>query len=163
MKTLLLVRHSQAQDAENGMKDYDRNLTNYGIQKTVQLAQELHKRSFKADFILTSSAVRAYTTAKILAEHLDYQVDNINSVEHLYEAPIRDLFEAIATLPDTSNNVIIVNHNPTISFLVESLNKKKDYINLQPCGAVCFWFDVENWNEIDLHSGEISWSKLQYV
>lgn len=163
MKTLLLVRHSQAQDAENGMKDYDRNLTSYGIQKTLQLAQELQKRSFKPDFILTSSAARAYTTAKILAEQLDYQVDSINSVENLYEAPIRNLLEAIETLPQNSNNVIIVNHNPTISFLVESLNKKKDYINLQPCGAVCFWFDVKNWNEIGLHSGEISWSKLQYV
>ena len=163
MKTLVLIRHSEAQDAEGSMKDYDRNLTTYGIKKAIQLAQELQKRSFKPDFILTSSAVRAYATAKILAEQLDYQIDNINSNKNLYEAPIRDLFEAIAALPPDPNSVIIVNHNPTISFLVESLNKKKDYINLQPCGAVCFWFDVENWNEIGLHLGEISWSKLQYV
>jgi phosphohistidine phosphatase len=156
MKTLVLLRHSEAEDG-GLMSDYDRKLTSLGVQKIAVLAQNIQAQNFKPNYILASAAIRAYSTAKILAQHIDYQVDKIESRAELYNRDAQTLIDVILDLPNEMDKIVFVNHNPAISELASWLNDEKQYLSLSPCHAVCLQLDINEWNKILSYSGKILW------
>jgi phosphohistidine phosphatase len=157
MKTLLLLRHSEAETESPFFKDYDRELTPNGIQLAAIFGQKLAEQTFKPDFLLTSSAVRAYTTAKVVAEKIGFEVEKIDSRDKLYNASPRLLLEALHELPTTAKTVVLVNHNMSISFFAEMLTGTN--LLLSPCGAVCLSFDTNDWATINGKAAKILWQE----
>lgn len=66
MPQLYLIRHGIAADREHFEHDFDRPLTDRGIEKTSQIAQRLAALGLCFDRILTSPLVRAQQTAELL-------------------------------------------------------------------------------------------------
>jgi phosphohistidine phosphatase len=112
--------------------------------------------------VVCSAATRAYDTAKLLSQWLNYDLKNIESYKSLYNPDIEILIDALTNLPKDKNNIILVNHNPAISYLVELLDRTPTYLALQPCAAVCLLFDVEDWEEINPKTGTVVWQKMQF-
>ena len=102
---------------------------------------------FKPDIIISSHAVRAQETAKLMAEGLDCPLNEIVIDEKVYESNIENLFNIVYGIPNDKNTLIMIGHNPTITnfanyFLTE-------YVDYMPTSAVvCVEFDTDKWNEI---------------
>ncbi len=155
MKTLLLLRHSEAETESPFFKDHDRELTPSGIQIAAILGQELSERGFKTEKILTSSAIRAYTTAQVVGEKIGFGFDNIDSYQELYNASPRVLFDVLCHLPTEIETVLLVNHNMGISFFAESLTKLP--FTLLPCGVVWLQFETNSWADIQNKTAKVVW------
>ncbi|WP_291723227.1 SixA phosphatase family protein [Bernardetia sp.] len=155
MKKLFLLRHAQTEGYSLSNPDYERKLTERGVQDAMQLGQLLHQRDIVADKMVSSSAVRAQMTARLIANGIKYPPSEIQIEDELYQCSERDLLQFINQIDDTSiNNLFLINHNPAVSAFMYLLSEK-DYGFLSPCSLVVFSFDVENWTEISRGSGKV--------
>lgn len=103
---LILIRHGKAEDHDI-RKDFDRELTQKGIEEIEQMAPELAKRIDGRDtVIITSPLVRAKQTADLLAEAIAAPVEVENWVaDGVYS-------KVLATQKRQEHVVILVGHNP---------------------------------------------------
>lgn len=155
MKKLFLLRHAQTEGYSLSNPDSKRKLTEHGIQDAMRLGQLLHQNNIEMDKIVSSIAVRAQTTARLMANGMQYPPSQIQIEEDLYQCSEVDLLRFINQIDDNSiNNLLLVNHNPAVSALIYLLTEK-DYGFLSPCSLVVFSFDVENWTEITRGSGRV--------
>jgi phosphohistidine phosphatase len=155
MKKLFLFRHAQTEGYSFSNPDSKRKLTEHGIQDATNLGQILYKENFEVDKIVTSIAVRAQTTARLIANGMQYPTSQIEIEEDLYQCSEVDLLRFINQVEDNSiTNLFLVNHNPAVSALIYLLSGK-DYGFLSPCSLVVFSFDVNNWTEITKGSGKV--------
>ncbi|NQV86284.1 MAG: histidine phosphatase family protein, partial [Woeseiaceae bacterium] len=95
--------------------------------------------------ILSSPAVRAWTTAKIFAAELGYPDEFLQREESLYLASLNDLLDAVMAQDKGFNNLMLVGHNPGLTdfanFLVPGLCN-----NLPTAGVVSVQIDQDNWS-----------------
>jgi phosphohistidine phosphatase len=84
MKRVVIVRHGKA--VPYGYEDdFTRDLRERGKKDAKIIAEELNKRKLFPDTIVSSPAKRAIKTARIYADHLQYDRSNIVEVEDIYE------------------------------------------------------------------------------
>jgi phosphohistidine phosphatase len=93
--TLLLVRHSQAQENSPDESDRERNLTNAGIRQAMRLGKFLQNESKIPDILVSSTALRALTTAELIGEQVGISVDDIVKNVTLYQGSVRIFLKAI--------------------------------------------------------------------
>ena len=70
MKTLVLLRHAETENAYSGQKDFDRELTNTGISDAIYKGKIFKDKNIVVDLILSSSANRTSKTAELIAEQI---------------------------------------------------------------------------------------------
>ncbi len=68
MKTLLLVRHAKSSWDVAGLDDLERPLNERGKKDAPEMAKRVKERNIHPDIFLSSSAKRAYKTAKLFAK-----------------------------------------------------------------------------------------------
>ena len=119
-KELLLVRHAAADEAERGKKDSERELNAKGYQDATRLGHYLNGRQQVVDLMLVSTAQRARSTAEILAEQMHYS-GRIDYSDELYQASVRSVLSLVNQQPEVVNRLMIVGHNPTLTYLAEYL------------------------------------------
>lgn len=155
MKTLFLIRHAEAAYADDNTNDFERPLTEAGLQQANQMAEKLKTFDIKPDLIISSSALRALTTAKIMADVLHYPNETIKTVENIYSGGIEDLMETIRHTDKTINTLLLVGHNPNLSWLTNYLCEKSN-MNLPTCGITGITFkEMKNWNTLTEETGEL--------
>ena len=146
MKRLFLIRHAKSSWDDAALADQERPLNERGKRDAPKIGERLARREVKPDSILSSPAVRALTTAKIIAGKLDYKRKHIGVDERLYAASADDLLEIIHALDDRLQCVMIVGHNPELSELAQRLCGEIDHL---PTGAVAeFGFAAKSWADI---------------
>jgi phosphohistidine phosphatase len=161
-KQLLLIRHAEAETPYIGQRDFDRELTSHGIITASGTGKKLKEIGFKPDFMLGSGANRARNTTMLLAEQLDYNIDDILSVDELYNCNLSILLEYVNKINNQFQHVIIVNHNPNITYLVEYLTGADLSMGMNPIGIANITFDLEDWKMVKQHSGKLLWYKELY-
>ncbi len=152
-RTLYLLRHSYAEPMGD-LPDFERSLTMEGLSAVRTLGRKLLSDNVNLQQIICSSAVRAYDTAMNLAEELEISEQTIQSEDKLYEASVRELLEVTNGLEFTSENSLIVGHNPSISYFAELLTSS-GIGNMEPCGLVTITFDAAGWEEIAQGVGKL--------
>lgn len=147
MKTLYLVRHAKA-SLENGTEgDISRPLLENGLKRTKHIIDFLHKRHTHVDLIISSPAVRAYQTARILAHALNFSFENIKIERAIYNGDEDKIADLFYDLSKNIDQLMIVGHNPSITnFANLLLPDPIDY--LPTSGLVCIQFDANLWDEI---------------
>jgi phosphohistidine phosphatase len=85
------------------------------------------------DFIITSSAHRAKTTAQNVAKACKYEGREIAIQPSPYNANLQDYVNIVKELSDRYIRVLLVGHNPTIEQTVELLTATPDAIVLSTC------------------------------
>ncbi|MDN5203236.1 histidine phosphatase family protein [Fulvivirgaceae bacterium BMA10] len=147
MKSLLLIRHAQAKETQTGQRDFDRELSPQGLRDSSHIGHYLRDEEILPDAIICSTAERARNTTHLLAEQLRFDTQKIKTNDDLYEASVRTFLHAINQLDDHWNTVIMVGHNPTLTYLGEYLTKQS-IGNVVPAGVLHLTFTVDSWNEI---------------
>ncbi|MCF8303462.1 MAG: histidine phosphatase family protein [Bacteroidales bacterium] len=147
MKTLYLVRHAKSSWKDPELSDLERPLLEKGLKRTKLVIDELLKKKVRVDLIVSSHAVRAFETAKILAKALDYPPEDIRIEKQIYHTDADSLFHQFYDLPEESKSMMLVGHNPTITnFANKFLTNKLD--SLPTSGVVCIEFDTDEWEGI---------------
>jgi phosphohistidine phosphatase len=153
-KNLFLVRHAKSDWSVSGQKDFERQLNGRGLNDAPKMGRKLYEMGMKPDLIISSPAVRARLTAELIAEQLKYDTDKIVFNEEIYEASVRSLLKVINSIDDKNKTVIIVGHNPTFTYIAESLTKR-EIGNIPTCGAVQMEFNLNSWKEVSEGTGTL--------
>ncbi len=147
MKTLHIARHAKSSWEYPELSDEERPLLRKGIKRTRKTGSFLKDNKIRIDHIISSPAVRAYETARILAEVLNYPEDHLKVVNSLYHANTNVLLDQLYSLPDEINSVMLVGHNPMFtSFANHFLTTKIDW--LPTSGIVSIDFNTDKWENI---------------
>ena len=145
MRTLLLVRHAKSSRDDPSLPDKERPLNDRGMRDAPKMGKRLAKRDLKPDIIVSSSAVRALTTAQFIADKLDYRA-KIAVEDRLYASAPDRLLKVIRELGDQPKRVMLVGHNPELS---ELAHRFSDSITDMPtCAVAEFVFDIKSWTEL---------------
>ncbi|MHB8208530.1 SixA phosphatase family protein [Mucilaginibacter sp.] len=152
MKKLLLIRHAKAEH-ENKYSDFERPLTEKGIADATIMAQRLAAEDIKPLLIIASPALRTHTTANIFSEHL--LSHDVETDKKIYDASEYTLLHIINNLPEDSDFVALVGHNPGISQILYYLTGKiKD---VPTCAVALIEFAEEDWRAVSMEMGELTY------
>jgi phosphohistidine phosphatase len=99
------------------------------------------------DRVISSSAVRALSTAELVTREMGLPWDEIQIEDALYHATEEDMIDLIQEQDDYIDGVMLFGHNPGMTYLVNDFSDL-DLDNLPTCGVVVLQFEIENWNEI---------------
>ena len=146
MKTLFLGRHAKSSWDDSGLSDFERTLNDRGERDAPEMGRRLSQKHRTADVILCSSAVRARTTAAILAKEWGYEGDLLLE-PNLYEASPSQMLDFIQELEDEAKSALVVAHNPTITWLAHLLGNLS-IGNVPTCGIVALKIPCNKWSEV---------------
>ena len=147
MKTLYIVRHAKSSWDTPGLADHQRTLLEKGRKRTQYICNYLINAGVKPDLILSSHAIRAAETAKIIAEAINYPIDDILVTDKIYHSDTDDLFDLLFALDNDVESVMLVGHNPTLTYMANHfLDEKLE--NLPTSGVVCVEFETDKWEEL---------------
>ena len=138
MTSLALVRHAKSDWGDPSLDDHDRPLNDRGRRDAPLMARRLADSGFAIDAILSSTALRARTTAAYFGKAfgLDVRLD-----EELYGAPASVLLQAAEGSGVSS--VMIVAHDPGMSVLAGRLSGEIEH--MPTCAVATFRWDTDDW------------------
>ena len=119
------------------LDDFDRPLNKRGKKAAPMMAKAMKKRGVAPEIILTSPAKRALRTAEIFAETLH---SPLREVPEIYEASPSTLHRIIRKAFENHDRVMLVGHNPSLSFLADELLKDTVIDNIPTAGIVAMRF-----------------------
>ena len=154
MKTLYLVRHAKSSWNNSNLSDHARPLNDRGERDAPHMGNRLRKRKPQPALIITSSAVRAETTATLLAEAIGYPPSDITIDERLYGAEPKDVLAIIGELDNAIDCAMLVGHNPTFTDLINALSGSQ-IDNVPTCGMAVLKFPTNTWSTIAQTPGEL--------
>lgn len=153
------MRHARAEESSMGLSDFDRQLTFQGLQQATRMGALLAAKNLSIDAILCSAAARTAQTAELVAEQLHFDTQQVVAEEALHNASMRVLLQYINALDEKLNTVLLVGHNPAISYLPESLTH--DEVGTLPtAGVVAVQIQVEQWAMVGGSSAKLLWTEF---
>jgi phosphohistidine phosphatase len=147
MKTIVIVRHAKSSWEDPFVSDHERPLTKRGMKDAPLMGARLAEWGPPIDRVISSSAVRALTTAELVTQELGLPWDEIQIEEDLYHATEYEVLDLIQEQEDYLDGLMLFGHNPGLTYLVNGLSDL-DLDNLPTCGVVVMQFDVESWVEV---------------
>lgn len=153
-KQLLLIRHGKSDWAAAGGTDFDRPLNHRGNKNAPEMAARLMKHELIPDFILSSPARRALTTAQHFAETWNLPLSHIVQENKIYEANITALLQVVTGLDNTCSRAALFGHNPGLTDFVNYLADAHIY-NVPTAGTVVIAFPFDDWAMVSQHTGSL--------
>ncbi|SCA54772.1 hypothetical protein MTBPR1_10019 [Candidatus Terasakiella magnetica] len=132
-KDLLILRHGDTQNSHKD-GDFSRELTNTGKRNAQRIGLWLSQNDLQPEHIISSTAMRAKTTAHITCESAGLGTSIIEEDKSLYNAPPINVLESIKQAPIKGNCLMVVGHNPRLSVLVGQLSSQ--FIAMSPATLV---------------------------
>lgn len=140
MTTLAIVRHAKSDWGDAALSDHDRPLNARGLRDAPRMAALVADRAWRPAVILSSTALRARTTAQAFADALAVPLQEL---PELYGASARELIDAAVSSGHT--DVMVVAHDPGMSTLGRHLSPE---VPLMPtCAVAVFTWDAPTWDE----------------
>ena len=153
-KKLYLMRHAEAGAKESRQDDRARELNAAGIKESRHMGAWFEEERTHFDLIVSSSALRAEQTAHLVAEGMNLEHPRILLDDSLYESSVRQLLGYINSIEDAYDNVLIVGHNPSISYIAEYLTKA-EIGDMVPAGVTIIKFDLGSWKMVSENTGTL--------
>lgn len=155
MKRLLtLVRHGKSSWKHEGLYDFERPLNQRGWKDVPTMALRFVAQGQRPDYLLSSYATRALTTARLFAKQLHYPVERIRLSESIYECSMSDLYDVVISLNDQHRHACLFGHNPSFTAFVNDLCQS-DIDNIPTAGLVHIELKVEHWREVTAGTGKL--------
>jgi len=148
MKRLFLLRHGEASFSEG--TDFQRQLTQKGIERLNRLGEELQSRSISIDLMYCSPAERTMETASIITNYLS--VNEEIFLKEIYEGNLGRLIQILENTSNQVNSCLLIGHNPVLSLLVAHLSGE-NYINMQPGMLAHLELEINDWRMLGLNTG----------
>jgi len=154
MKNLTLLRHAKSSWDDPELADRDRPLNHRGERDAPMMGQRIAAAGIRPSLIVTSPAVRAWTTAKLVAKEISYPLEFLQREKDLYHAGVDTLLDVIAGQDDGFNSIMIVGHNPGFTDFANILSPDLTG-NLPTCGVVSVSLPCDDWNIRECLPGEL--------
>lgn len=154
MKTLYLARHAKSEKGFLGIDDFDRPVTERGINDANAVATALKERKEIPALFISSPAIRALSTAIIFARIMQYPWERIGIREQIYEASDAMLLSEINGITDEVDSAMLFGHNPAFTS-VSSLLTGQSINNVPTSGIVCIEFEAHSWKLASAQKGKL--------
>lgn len=153
-KTIFLVRHAKSSWEGVALRDKDRPLNDRGYRDAPVMAQILASRVRGLVRLISSPAIRAFTTASIFRDSMQVS-EPLMIKDSLYYGNEEDYLEALRNVDEQYPCAVLFGHNPKVEYFCRSV-KGAFNAEIPTCAIVSFTSDIERWNELE-------WGKLQYT
>ena len=117
---LIILRHGKAQEHALSMKDRDRKLADRGIEKIKNQTELIasYLKDTSSVKIISSPAARCAQTAKLVAEGLGINTDEIDYFEEFYFGEIYKNIKIInSQFAEGHDTVILSGHMPNVAYI----------------------------------------------
>jgi phosphohistidine phosphatase len=110
-----------------------------------EMGRRIAGHGIRPSLIIASPAVRAWTTARIIAAEMSYPTEFLQREESLYLASVSDLLDTVVAQDNGFTSLMVVGHNPGMTefanFLVPGLTN-----NLPTAGVVSVQIEGNDWS-----------------
>jgi len=155
MKTIYLLRHAKAADADQGIPDFERTLVKSGKSGAQKIAKKFANKA-KPKLIISSPAKRAVETAAIFAKQLGVSKKKIELNQIIYESGQQAFLEIVTGVDDKTKSILLVGHSPSLDQFASSL--VRDFKGPLPISAIVgIKFNVESWKNVEGGRGELAY------
>jgi phosphohistidine phosphatase len=144
-RLLLVMRHGKSLRGPEFPTDHERPLAERGQRDAPRVAKLMQQQGVAPDLIVSSSAERALTTARLVQEELGDVELQLEPV--IYSSSVSDLLEVVCRLPDAAQCVLLVGHNPGLEELVDELTGRDDTV-LKTCSVAVLDVSAASWEEV---------------
>lgn len=159
-KTLLLLRHADAEPERSALKDFDRALTEHGRSDAERAARYLGVHDLIPDKIFFSAARRARETVEKMVGCFSETPDLRESCS-LYMASPEEIVEYVRRNSDGDDTIAVVAHSPGVPSLALFLSNPDENSELisqliagyPPAALTVLRFQQDSWAEISSNSG----------
>jgi phosphohistidine phosphatase len=141
MIQLALARHAKSDWASPGLADHDRPLNARGQRDAPEMARRVLRSGVRPELVLTSTALRARTTAEQFATAFDAELREVPS---LYGADPEELLTAARE--GGADEVMVVAHDPGMSELVSALAGRD--VQMVTCAVAVFTWNDAGWDAV---------------
>ncbi|MBL9151659.1 MAG: histidine phosphatase family protein [Verrucomicrobiales bacterium] len=158
MKELTLIRHAKSDWADAGLDDHDRPLNDRGRRDAPRMAAALAARGLRPDLMVTSTALRAETTARLVADGLEFPAGAIRREAGLYLARPDEILRVVQGLEETAGSAVLFGHNPGIHEAAYLLLKPADAVVLTDfptCAVARIRLPDAFWGAVGYGQGEL--------
>jgi phosphohistidine phosphatase len=164
MKTLLILCNAKARSKDLNSSDHDRPLDELGKDDALNMGKLIKYKDLVPDFIISSTALRAKTTAEIVAKECKYEGDIVLD-NSLYEAEPEDYLGILETLSDRYSSVLLVGHNPTIEETIQMLTdySTDDKIVMPSCALAHLSVPIKIWSDLTNYKKQNNNRKAQLI
>jgi len=145
MKTLLILRHAKSDWNQSGLADHDRPLNKRGLADAPRIGRLLQQQGLVPDLIISSTAKRAITTAKLVAEAGGYEAEIVETGQFYHGYP-EDYLAVLNEQGDPHQRVLVVGHNPGLEELVEQLTGRA--ATLTTANLVQVSLPLDSWSKL---------------
>jgi len=142
-KHLIIVRHGEAELPNASQKDFDRQLNTTGFADASRMGKQLLSKPLNNQPIQLDS-IYASAYERIIPE------------PDMYETSVRKLMLLINGLDEQQQTVMLVGHNPHLSYLTEMLTRE-EIGSLPTCGMAAITFEAQTWSAISGATGKLIW------
>jgi phosphohistidine phosphatase len=146
MKSILFVRHAKSGWTNPAIADFDRPLNERGLRDAPEMARRLMEKNITIDAFVSSTALRALTTAKLFQETFAADAGKLIEINDLYHAYPPMFFDVIKKLDDKLNTVAIFAHNPGITDMVNRM-KVARVDDMPTCAVFGVRTDISHWKD----------------
>jgi len=127
------------------LSDNKRPLNGRGERDAPVMGDRIHEHGIRPSLIVSSPATRAWSTARIIADAINYPLEFLQKEDSLYLASVDEILDVVVAQDNGFNNLMIVGHNPGLTdfanFLVPGLTH-----NVPTAGVVSVQIDQDNWS-----------------
>lgn len=154
-KQLLLLRHGKSDWKSGAASDHERPLAARGVRAAEVVGRLLTTLGQSPDAVISSSAVRALTTAKIASAAGAWKV-KIESTPDFYMASPNALLDRMHQVSDSVERLLLVGHEPTWSDTVSLFIGQAD-VKMVTGALARIDLPIERWTDARFGCGTLSW------
>ncbi len=154
MKTILLLRHGKSSWDEPALEDFDRPLSERGVNDTKLIGKYSKRKKVSADLVLSSPATRARNTTELFLAAAGLKNTPVYD-ERIYEANVQRLLRIISDLDDAKDTILLIGHNPGFEDLCEHLTGHTRKV--PTASLTCIELSTDKWNGPKVGTGNVKW------
>ena len=158
MRRLSLIRHAKSDWGDPGLDDHDRSLNDRGLRDAPRMGKALAERGISPDAIISSTALRAFTTAKLMAKELGFPETEIRRESALYLPRPDQVLRVIQQIDEAHDCAILFGHNPGFHETAWELTHpgSNETVDQFPtCAVARFRLPIDFWVNAAFREGEL--------
>jgi phosphohistidine phosphatase len=145
------MRHAKSDWSADYPVDHERPLNPRGVRSARAIGEALTARGLDPDLVITSSAVRARTTAELARDAGSWR-GAIVLEPRLYDADPSVVIEVAASAPDV-DRLMLVGHQPTWSATVHALTAH--VVDMKTATVAVIEVAIDEWAHLPGGSGNL--------
>jgi phosphohistidine phosphatase len=147
MRRITLLRHAKSDWNNPSQNDFDRTLNQRGEKNAKLIAKRLKNSGVRPSLIISSDAVRAISTARLIARGIGYPIEFIQPDHELYLASPVGIIDVLEREGENYTDVMIIGHNPGLTELANRLSNSQ-IDNIPTCGVFAVDMKIDSWADL---------------